>query len=235
MRRIIGSVKNNKLILSEEKLHNLKVLRFNVGEKLEVITEDGVYLAELLSYNPWNFKICKKVDYTRELSLKITVFFPLIKAANLEWGIEKCIELGADEIHFFACKRTSEKMNKEVYERRKERWQKIIDGAVEQSNRDHRVILGNLYDIEDIYKLDFDYKFVPYEKESLKGTILNDLIFEKEKSLSLIVGPEGGFEEDEINKLIENGYTSFSLGKRILRAETAVLAGLAILGNMMEN
>lgn len=181
------------------------------------------------------FKICKKVDYTRELSLKITVFFPLIKAANLEWGIEKCIELGADEIHFFACKRTSEKMNKEVYERRKERWQKIIDGAVEQSNRDHRVILGNLYDIEDIYKLDFDYKFVPYEKESLKGTILNDLTFEKEKSLSLIVGPEGGFEEDEINKLIENGYTSFSLGKRILRAETAVLAGLAILGNMMEN
>lgn len=126
-------------------------------------------------------------------------------------------------------------MNKEVYERRKERWQKIIDGAVEQSNRDHRVILGNLYDIEDIYKLDFDYKFVPYEKESLKGTILNDLTFEKEKSLSLIVGPEGGFEEDEINKLIENGYTSFSLGKRILRAETAVLAGLAILGNMMEN
>ena len=216
-------------------MHHLKVLRFNVGEKLEVITEDGVYLAELLSYNPWNFKICKKVDYTRELSLKITVFFPLIKAANLEWGIEKCIELGADEIHFFACKRTSEKMNKEVYERRKERWQKIIDGAVEQSNRDHRVILGNLYDIEDIYKLDFDYKFVPYEKESLKGTILNDLIFEKEKSLSLIVGPEGGFEEDEINKLIENGYTSFSLGKRILRAETAVLAGLAILGNMMEN
>lgn len=235
MRRIIGSVKNNKLILSEEKLHHLKVLRFNVGEKLEVITEDGVYLAELLSYNPWNFKICKKVDYTRELSLKITVFFPLIKAANLEWGIEKCIELGADEIHFFACKRTSEKMNKEVYERRKERWQKIIDGAVEQSNRDHRVILGNLYDIEDIYKLDFDYKFVPYEKESLKGTILNDLTFEKEKSLSLIVGPEGGFEEDEINKLIENGYTSFSLGKRILRAETAVLAGFAILGNMMEN
>lgn len=235
MRRIIGSVKNNKLILSEEKLHHLKVLHFNVGEKLEVITEDGVYLAELLSYNPWNFKICKKVDYTRELSLKITVFFPLIKAANLEWGIEKCIELGADEIHFFACKRTSEKMNKEVYERRKERWQKIIDGAVEQSNRDHRVILGNLYDIEDIYKLDFDYKFVPYEKESLKGTILNDLTFEKEKSLSLIVGPEGGFEEDEINKLIENGYTSFSLGKRILRAETAVLAGLAILGNMMEN
>ena len=235
MRRIIGSVKNNKLILSEEKLHHLKVLRFNVGKKLEVITEDGVYLAELLSYNPWNFKICKKVDYTRELSLKITVFFPLIKAANLEWGIEKCIELGADEIHFFACKRTSEKMNKEVYERRKERWQKIIDGAVEQSNREHRVILGNLYDIEDIYKLDFDYKFVPYEKESLKGTILNDLTFEKEKSLSLIVGPEGGFEEDEINKLIENGYTSFSLGKRILRAETAVLAGLAILGNMMEN
>ena len=95
--------------------------------------------------------------------------------------------------------------------------------------------MGNLYDIEEIYKLDFDYKFVPYEKESLKGTILNDLTFEKEKSLSLIVGPEGGFEEDEINKLIENGYTSFSLGKRILRAETAVLAGLAILGNMMEN
>ena len=115
------------------------------------------------------------------------------------------------------------------------RFNKIVKEASEQS---HRLVVPELLGIFDLKKLPdtikCDINYVAYEKDANQvDNIFPN--FEKGKSISVLIGPEGGFTEQEIAYLSNNGFIRTSLGKRILRAETAAIYALSVLGYLLEN
>ena len=109
-------------------------------------------------------------------------------------------------------------------------YQKIIEEAVEQSNRDFIPELSELHTLKELASFKFDRAFIAYEEESMMGSFIpNEYIPTKDSIVVAMIGPEGGFSKDEVDKIVKMGFESISLGKRILKAETACCYLLSIL------
>ena len=116
----------------------------------------------------------------------------------------------------------------------RERFESIILNAAEQSNRTVIPKLHSLSNLEDLAKLKLDTfnKFIAYEEEALSDNLIEQI--DKNKDVVYLFGPEGGFSPSEVKLFVTSGYKSISLGKRILKAETAMIAGLSIINYLLE-
>ncbi len=167
----------------------------------------------------------KTVDTEPELNLHLMV--AVTQREKFEWILQKCCELGVKKITPVITER-SISISKSDFSKKKERWNRILKEAAEQSRR------GMVPDLES--PLNFDQallekaprKLIAWENE--QGTRLQD-VFEGQSPEETVVciGPEGGFSEQEIQSAIENGWQSFRMGKRILRMETAAIVVCALL------
>ena len=135
---------------------------------------------------------------------------------------------------FFFCIFAS-KFKKEDFNKKLQRFNKIASEASEQS---HRLIIPTIKDIidfKDIKNYSFDHAYIAYEKEE-NNTFKNSFNNVKpHQSIGIIIGSEGGFSQEEVEYAINNGYKSLSLGKRILRSETACLYSLSVLSFLVED
>lgn len=168
-----------------------------------------------------------------ELPSRIYLFQGLPKADKMEFIIQKAVELGAYEIIPVETKRSVVKLDERRSQKKVERWQVIAEAAAKQSRR--RVIprVRPVMTMKEAaaYAKELDTGFIPYElAEDMGETKKRIAALLPGQSISVFIGPEGGFEEAEIQLAIENGITPITLGKRILRTETA---GLAILSWLM--
>ena len=148
--------------------------------------------------------------------------------------IQKATELGVSEIILVQSERCIAKITKENKEKKLIRFNKIALEASEQSKRTRVPLIDKVIDYKDISKFTFDHSFIAYEDEgeiSFKEKI--EQIKEGE-TIGIIIGSEGGFSRREVDYAIEKGYQSVSLGKRILRSETAVFYALASFGLILE-
>lgn len=180
---------------------------------------DGVQL-EVLSQAP-----CETEPKT-----KITLYQGLPKADKMELIIQKCVELGVERIVAVSTERAIVKLDKKEG-KKLERWQKIAEAAAKQSGRGKiPEIGGQVLKFKDAVAeaKRLDGAIIPYEREEKTG--LREFVqsFEGE-SIGVFIGPEGGFAEEEIALAQENGITPITLGKRILRTETAGMTTTAIL------
>lgn len=217
--------------LREEDLkHLVTVLRLK--PKDQVILLDGKnngYRAELLHIKKEkaHFHILSTEEMVSEPSVHITLAAALLKGERFEWVIQKSVEMGVSAIIPFFSSRTVTHLPPEKVESRLDRWQTIAREAAEQSERGIIPDLHRPLSFQESCSLDaFDLKLICAEREtrSLKEVLQRGT---KPSRILAMVGPEGGFSPDELHLAQENGFIPISLGKRILRAETASLLVIA--------
>lgn len=234
------NLKENKeiWITGSDVNHIKNVLRKKIDDKINICNSDTQKNYECVIKNIEENKIvCKILDEVKSLAesnLNITIFQGLPKSDKMELIIQKTTELGVKTIVPVITKRTVIKLKDKDKQNKVDRWRKIAEVAAKQSGRDIIPTIENIINIADIKFDEFDKIFVLYENEekiSIKDEIeqlKNDN--KEELNIGIVIGPEGGFAESEIEQLRLNQNVSVvTLGKRILRTETVALVVSGIL------
>lgn len=207
----------------EDARHLNKVLRAQAGQQYELSDGEQLYLAEVQSTDrdAVRFRILESLPFAREPH-QLILALALVKFDRLEWTLEKATELGATEIWPFWCDRSESGLDKAAL-KRQERWGKILIESCQQSRRVVPPKVHEPIGFEAVLKLPADCRYFFDERRE------DDEFDPAPVAVSLlIVGPEGGWTERE--RTLAQGCTRASLGPRVLRAETAAIAALAILG-----
>jgi 16S rRNA (uracil1498-N3)-methyltransferase len=213
------------VLVGEHARHLSHVLRARIGQEFEIATGAEVRQGRISSIFPDRVEFDLGEVVTQPAAFPITVAISIFKFDRMEWAIEKCTELGVWRIMPILAARTEAHLAKAA-SKRVERWKRIVQQASEQSRRTSPPEISQPVRFKDMLSIAADARFVLSETES--ELMLKDAIPPNPNSLLLAFGPEGGWKEEELAACCDAGWTSASLGKTILRAETAVIAALAI-------
>jgi 16S rRNA (uracil1498-N3)-methyltransferase len=229
---------NQEIRITGSDVNHIKnVLRMKQGEEIIICNRQGkdcYCIISRVSESEIIADIQSLKDTGTELKARITLFQGLPKQDKMELIIQKAVELGVYEIVPVMTKRTIVKLDdKKKEEKKLERWQAIAEGAAKQSGRGIIPIIKPVQTYAQAIgnASSMDLGLIPYE--NAKGMQYTKEIMSsinKHNSIGVFIGPEGGFEESEIEFAITNGLHPITLGRRILRTETA---GLAILSMMV--
>ncbi|MDO4534265.1 MAG: 16S rRNA (uracil(1498)-N(3))-methyltransferase [Clostridium perfringens] len=221
-------------IIGEDVKHIYRVLRVTQGEKVVVNNLNGEeFLGEVEDVNKQevSIKILEKLDINNESNLNITLFQGLPKAAKMDLIVQKCVELGINKIVPTTTHRVDIKLKGEF--KKLDRLNKIALEASKQSKRTIIPRVESPIEFNEALKImeGLDLIVVPYENATGFGikSMIQKLDLKNVKTIGIMVGPEGGFEEEEIELLRSKGAHIVTLGPRILRTETAGFTCTAIL------
>ncbi len=225
----------NAYISGSDVNHIVNVLRMKIGEELLIsVKGDWDYLCKIeeIENDRVNLKLLESMEQ-RELPIKLTLLQGIPKSDKLEMIIQKAIELGVSNIIPVKTNRVVVKIEEKKQASKVARWNAIAQSAAKQSKRSIIPKVLNPQTLDNALEIVKDYgvKLLPYENaDGIKKTkdILNSL--DSKNNIAVFIGPEGGFEEAEVKKSTDSGFEVITLGKRILRTETA---GLALLSNIM--
>ena len=226
---------NNIYIEGADVNHMKNVLRMKPGEDVRVSDGGGkTYLCCVSAYEEKRavLDILKALDSDTELPSRIVLFQGLPKGDKMEWIIQKAVELGAYSVVPFAAKRSVVKLDEKKAVKKQLRWQMIAKGAAEQSGRSIIPEVKNVLTFADALDVskELDVLLIPYElEEDMKEAARIIDAIRPGQSVGIFIGPEGGFEEEEVELAKSAGAYPVSLGKRILRTETAGLTVLSVL------
>ncbi len=214
--------------------HIKNVLRMKVGDQLLISVENKSNLCEIESFTDVSV-IAKVIKYDYQdssLPIKIFLFQGLPKSDKLELIIQKSVELGTSVIVPTETNRSIVKIDEKKKESKTERWQKIAESAAKQSKCSSIPEVLSPIKFNKALEIikDLDLCIVPYENaEKISATQKALSLIKPGMKVGVFIGPEGGFEDAEIDKLKELGAHIISLGKRILRTETASITALSML------
>ena len=225
----------NAYISGSDVNHIVNVLRMKIGAELLIsVKGDWDYLCKIeeIENDRVNLKLLESMEQ-RELPIKLTLLQGIPKSDKLEMIIQKAIELGVSNIIPVKTNRVVVKIDEKKTQAKVNRWNAIAQSAAKQSKRSIIPKVLNPQTLDNALEIVKDYgvKLLPYENaDGIKKTkdILNSL--DSKNNIAVFIGPEGGFEEAEVKKSTDSGFEVITLGKRILRTETA---GLALLSNIM--
>lgn len=212
--------------------HIKNVLRMKEGDTFLVSCEAQSHLCEIEGFENQTVtaKIIKENYNDTSLPIKITLFQGLPKSDKMEFIIQKAVELGADEIVPVEMENCVVKLDDKRKKSKTERWQSISESAAKQSKRNYIPEVFSPLSFNDALKkaANLDLFLVPYEnKEGMLSTKEALSSIKKGMHIGILIGAEGGFSEKEIEKAAEFGKI-ISLGKRILRCETAAVCALSM-------
>ena len=219
------------LVLTGENAQHAKVLRLKNGEQVLVCDGQGnecVCTVSDVSPGQIGLVVNKRQDSETEARVRVSVYMAFPKADKLEHVIQKATELGAFEIVAFPSSRCVSKPDDKSLKKKLERWQKIASSAAEQSGRGRipEVLVLPSYKAALDRAAKADKALLFYENEQAT-TLKMALSAGEYHTVSLLTGPEGGLEEKEVAQAAEAGLRVCTLGKRILRCETAPLCALS--------
>ena len=217
------------------------VLRMKTGEKIRISDQSGrSYFCRILEIT--EEEVWAQIEDTDEMgtefSHKVYLFQGLPKSDKMELIIQKTVELGVYTVIPVAMKNCVVKLDEKKAQSKCKRWQAIAESAAKQSKRMLIPKIHEVMSFQDALKLaeELDIRLIPYElAKGMKETkkILNQI--RPGQSVGIFIGPEGGFEENEVSQALEKGAQAITLGRRILRTETAGLAILSVLMFQLEN
>lgn len=235
------NIKEKEILIAGDDVNHIKnVLRMKQGEKIVVSCGRGTdYYCVItdLGEEQILLGIEEEKPAVTELPVKITLFQALPKKDKMEFVIQKAIELGASEVVPVKSRRCIVKLDDKKEEKKLLRWRTIAEAAAKQSGR------GRVPEITEImnfsqalsYAGEADTIIIPYELcEDMAGSVEVMKRAAEGKSIAVFIGPEGGFERSEVEQAIACGAVPVSLGKRILRTETAGLTTLSVLMFLVE-
>lgn len=232
------SINENEInILNDDVKHIRSVLRLPINEKIEICNIDNSinYLCKIIAIDSECVKceIIEKVQESNETKLYLHVFQGIPKAEKMENIIQKVTEIGVSEITPVEMLRCIVKLDDKAKKNKIERWQKIAESAAKQSKRDKIPKVNYPISLKKIYEKinEYDIVIVAYEEEknnSIKQQ-LEKIKNKEDLKIAIIVGPEGGIDKKEIEELEKNNVKTVTLGKRILRTETAPIVLSSII------
>lgn len=217
--------------------HIARSLRMKVGEELTLCTPDGQrHECEIseITRDDVTVRVISSAECEQEPNVKVSVYIALMKGDKIDDVVQKAVELGAYEITPFLSARCISRPDEKGMQKKVARWQKIADNAASQSRRGVIPRVNPCISLRDIPEAtaDCDKAIVFYE---CGGKKLTELVAGEEEKIALITGAEGGFEQEEIDLLCSHGVEAATLGKRILRAQTAPIAALCAVMLLTEN
>lgn len=224
MYRFIGKKEGEFLVIQDQELQHLKVLRLKDLDMVEVNDLNGnIYEGQIIEINKKKaiVKPLKKLNIEDEdLNITLMVCVPN-QPSKIDDLIEPISQLGVNRLIPVISKRSAIKISDII--KKKEKWEKIGLNSIKQCKRVFPLKIENPVELPKI-NIDNGLKFVFYEKESFNN--LKTLNIDSFKDISIIIGPEGGFEDREIDILKEKGFIPLTLGKNILKFETAVIVSI---------
>ena len=233
MRRrfFVDEVRNGHAqIVGEEARHLSRVLRVEPGQRYEISDNRDVYLAEIGTAHKGkiDFEVLEKLPAPPP-SARIELYVALIKFDRFEWIVEKATELGVTEIVPVEAARSERGLEKAAG-KRLERWRRIALEASQQSRRAHLPEIAEPIPLSQALVRAGTYRYVLDENPG--GIPLFDALPAEtaaQDTVAILTGPEGGWTEEEHGSFAAKGWTAVSMGSLILRAETAVIAALAVV------
>ena len=245
-----NQINNNIISIQGQDVNHIKnVLRYQLGDSIVVCDNDTStnYKCEIISIDKdsINCKIIEQLDSSTESNIKLTVFQGLPKADKMELIIQKGTELGISTFVPVSMKRSIVKLDSKDASKKQTRWQTIAEVASKQCGRDLIPQVESVITFKQLLDRcnDFDLTILAYEQEkqlSIKQ-VLEQLKFgskyknKEHINIAFIVGPEGGIDDQEAIQLQDKNVQVVTLGKRILRTETAPLALASIIMYELEN
>lgn len=222
---------NTLTITGEDAQHITKSLRMSVGEVITMCSPGGAEMLckiEKITTDEVFVRVVTKEQCCHEPTVGVTLYFALTKGDKPETVIQKCVELGAVKIVPVLTRRCVSRPDGNSMKKKLARYRKIALQAAMQSRRGIIPEVGELTELKAAATelSDFDKAIVFYEGG---GKPLREIINDNDKTIAVFIGPEGGFDEEEIALLTDCGAVQATLGKRILRAETAPLAAIAAI------
>ncbi|MDB4134511.1 16S rRNA (uracil(1498)-N(3))-methyltransferase [Flavobacteriaceae bacterium] len=217
---------DSRLIIDrEESRHIVKVLRKKVGDTIYITNGKGILFTTVIDVINKNSTELKITNSKKESKTKFHINIAVAPTKNndrIEWFIEKSTEIGINTISTVLCEKSERKIIK------MDRLEKITISAIKQSLQLHKPIIQELISFEEFIKnCKSDNKFIAHCKESEKLFLNNCKI--KAKTITVLIGPEGGFSDNEIDLAEKHGFISVSLGNNRLRTETAAIVATQIL------
>lgn len=218
---------------SEQSHHIKNVMRMKEGSIVKVV--DSSEKAALVSITYENKEVIGKLkemcSVSTENKVKMILGMSLIKKEKWDYCIQKACECGAYEIQPFISSRSVVKISDEKNEKKLVRWNKIASEACEQSKRNHCCEVKTVCDYKEILNTKADLKLIAYENaDRIASNIATVLTNHPHiQSVLMLVGPEGGFSEEEVSLALDKEFICVSLGSRILRAETAAITSLNMI------
>ncbi|MGQ9618488.1 MAG: 16S rRNA (uracil(1498)-N(3))-methyltransferase, partial [Candidatus Aminicenantia bacterium] len=228
-------IENNICQLTdEEHFHFSKVLRGREGEKICIMDGEGnLYKGEVISIGnkSTKVKLLEKETINRE-SPEFVIVQSITKNETMDFIIQKATEMGVDKIFPIFSKR-SKYFRKELFPKKIEHWKSISINALKQSRRLYLPKINAPLLIEEFLKMQIEGEKLLFSEN---GSIpIKSILYQKPEAVYLLFGPEGGWEEEEETLILKHGFKSISLGKQILRTETAVISALSILNIFWRN
>lgn len=217
--------------------HMQKVMRYRNGDHVIcLLPNHEAYIYEIIDIEKGILHQKERIEENHELDVDITLIYGLPKNDKFEFVLQKATELGVKRIVPFQSQRSIVKMNHQSFLKKKDRYLRILKEASEQSYRQMIPELTDVISLKEIAKYLSDINLVAYEEMSRQDehTVFHQSLLRDYHSMTIIVGPEGGFDEKEISEMKKMGIGCCSLGKRILRSETAPLYMLSVIGYSRE-
>lgn len=223
---------NRAVLVGEHAQHLSRVLRARVGQEFDISAEGVVRRGRIsrIRDDRVEFELGEQIPPSN--SLQLTLALAIFKFDRMEWGIEKCTELGVSRIVPLIAARTDAHLAKAAVKRR-ERWQRIAREASEQSRRAAVPEIAVPLPLKEAVVLSARTRLLLAESE--KKALLTDVLrgHSRNEEIMLAIGPEGGWTASEANLFQQSGWISVSLGETVLRAETAAIAATAIVASVL--
>lgn len=216
-------------LFGEDGRHISKSLRMSKGESLTLCSPSGTVhncIVEEIDGDMVRVNILSSEKSQAEPDVKVTLYQALTKGDKMELIIQKAVEIGVHKIVPMISSRCVSRPDKKSLSKKIVRWQKIAKQAAMQSGRGIVPQIGECVTFNEAVKNATGEKVIFYE---LGGESVKTILKEKPSEISMFIGSEGGFSSEEVNLVIENQGKKATLGKRILRAETAPLVALTLI------
>jgi 16S rRNA (uracil1498-N3)-methyltransferase len=217
---------NHAALTGEHAGHLIRVLRARIGQEFDIAAGSIIRRGRIMHITDSRveFELGEEVPATAAANL--TLLLSVFKFDRMEWAIEKCTELGVSRIVPLIARRTESHLAAAAT-KRVDRWRKIALQAAEQSRRAVPPEIASPVKVKKSVNVASGLRILLSERET-QATLSDLTANAKSARISLAIGPEGGWTDEELSYFQENGWTSASLGPTILRAETAAIAAAAI-------
>jgi 16S rRNA (uracil1498-N3)-methyltransferase len=230
----IDTLPSKASIHGQDAKHIAKVLRLSQGNPIEVTDGDGRdYTAQIVSISPGNIdvSILNRYDSLTESPLHITLCSGMLKDKKMDLVIKHVTQLGISQWIPFFCERSIPTPDAKRMEKRHLRWETIAGESLKQCRRSRLPKIAAPLSFEQLldHSAAYELKIAFWEKATQKL----DSLKKNPANIIILIGPEGGFSEKEIKMAKEKGFLSYSLGPRILRAETAAISSCTLIQHIL--
>lgn len=234
MQRYFAKEKNNNdFILYDTDLHHIKnVMRYKVDDKIEVVYDKQVYICQITNLEPLELNVISINKENNELNINLTLAISLVNEQKFDLILQKLTELGVSKVIPMKTERSIVKLDNKKELKKIDRWQKICKEASEQSHRCVVPKVENIISLKELINRNNELKLICSLNENTKP--LNTYLKDKPKDILIAIGPEGGFTKQEEELLINNNFLPTTLGKRVMRVETAAIYVTSIINYICE-